>query len=72
MAGHLKASSRGRSVTSRPTGGGEDRAEMFLEPTKVRTGGGAMVQEAWLGLRRRGYHTGSLALVQWTILLLKT
>lgn len=25
---------------------------MFLEPTEARTGGGSMVQEAWLGLRR--------------------
>lgn len=65
MAGHLKASSRGRSVTSRPTGGGEDRAEMFLEPTKVRTGGGAMVQEAWLGLREAwlSYRKSSLGAV---------
>lgn len=45
---------------------------MLLEPTEARTGGGAVVQEAWLGLRRRGYDTGSLALVQWAILLLNT
>lgn len=37
---------------------------MFLEPTEARTGGGAMVQEAWLGLRRWGNGAGGVSRAQ--------